>query len=352
MSQGTSTDLRRSLEAYARVPLGALPTPLEACPRLSQAIGSVEIYVKRDDLTGLALGGNKVRHLEYVIGDALQRGATAIISGSNSHTNLPRQLAAACAKVGMRPYMLLRGYRPTHLTGNLLIYALMNGHCRFVPPESYYNDFRRMATEWAAQLSAAGEVPYIFDDVDPKSRGIGLAALGYVQAYLEVEEQFADLHWQPDYVYLNSAVTTQAGIAVGMKARKADYGLIGVTARSPGGTEVITEVANNASILLELDHQFTTQDITNFSDYIGPVFGKPTPASIAAVRLAAETEGLILDPIYTGRALAAVIDHVKEHVIAPGSRILFWHTGGTPALFEPEVAEAIEQEWFTDQRSG
>jgi L-cysteate sulfo-lyase len=342
------TRLRQSLANFSRIPLGVFPTPLDPCPRLSAALGPIEIYVKRDDLTGLAFGGNKVRHLEYVFGDAIQRGATAIISGSNAHANLPRQVAAACAKLGMRSYMLLRGDKPEHVSGNLLIYALMDGKCRFVPLDSFYNDFSRLADEWAFELSAAGERPYIFDDVDPDSHGLGLAALGYVNALLELESQFQQLKWRPDVIYMCSAVTSQAGVAAAMAATEVSYRLVGVSARNPGAASTITKVANQASTLLELDHRFTPEEITNLSDYIGPIYGKPTPESMAATRLAAQTEGLLLDPVYTGKALAAVIDHVHQGLIEPGSRVLFWHTGGTPALFDPEVALAIEERWQHD----
>jgi 1-aminocyclopropane-1-carboxylate deaminase/D-cysteine desulfhydrase-like pyridoxal-dependent ACC family enzyme len=339
------TRLRRSLDNFPRVPLGVFPTPLDPCPRLSEAIGPVEIYVKRDDLTGLAFGGNKVRHIEYVFGDAIQRGATAIISGSNAHANLPRQVAAACAKLGMRPYMLLRGEKPELVGGNLLIYALMDGKCRFVPLDYYYDNFARLADEWAAELTAAGERPYIYDDVNPDSYGLGLAALGYVNALLELEVQFQEQNWRPDVIYMCSAVTSQAGVAAAMAATDVSYRLVGISARNPGAEIAITKVANHASTLLELDHHFTTDEITNLSDFIGPIYGKPTPESMAATRLAAQTEGLLIDPIYTAKTLAAVIDHVRSGLIKPGSRVLFWHTGGAPALFDPEVAQAIDANW-------
>jgi 1-aminocyclopropane-1-carboxylate deaminase/D-cysteine desulfhydrase-like pyridoxal-dependent ACC family enzyme len=341
-------NLRQSLASYPRVPLGVFPTPLDSCPRLSEAIGPIELYVKRDDLTGLAFGGNKVRHLEYVFGDALQRGTTAFISGSNAHANLPRQVAAACAKLGMRPFMLLRGVKPEHVGGNLLIYALMNGKCRFVPLDTYYQEFPRLADEWASELSAAGETPYVFNDVDPDSYGLGLAALGYANALLELEGQFRHMNWRPDVIYMCSAVTSQAGISVAIEATGASYRVVGVSARNAGAATTISKVANQASSLLEVDHRFTPEQITNLSDYIGPIYGTPTPESMAATWLAAQTEGLLLDPVYTGKAMAAVIDHVRKGVIKPGTRVLFWHTGGAPALFDPEVALAIEAAWQPD----
>ena len=342
LNQSKFTQLRRSLDGFPRIPLGVFPTPIDPCPRLSKAVGPIEIYVKRDDLTGLAFGGNKVRHLEYVFGDAVQRGATAIISGSSAHANLPRQVAAACAKLGMRPFMILRGERPEHLFGNLLIYALMDGACRFVTVESFYKDFTRLADAWASELAAAGERPYIFDDANPDSEGLGLAALGYVNAVLELESQFEALNWRPDIVYMCSAVTSQAGVQTAITALDASYRLVGVSARNPGAAATITKVANRASTILELDHRFTPDEITNLSEYIGD-YGKPTRESVAATRLAAQTEGLLLDPVYTGKAMAAVIDHVHQGVIASGTRVLFWHTGGTPHLFDPDVVRAIEE---------
>jgi 1-aminocyclopropane-1-carboxylate deaminase/D-cysteine desulfhydrase-like pyridoxal-dependent ACC family enzyme len=333
--------LRKSLGEFPRVSLGVFPTPIDPCPRLSRAVGPVEIYVKRDDLTGLAFGGNKVRHLEYVFGDAARSQATAIISGSHVQANLPRQLAAACAKLGMRPCMLLRGDKPEHLFGNLLIYGLMDGACRFVPHDSFYKNFGSLAADWASELAAAGERPYIFDDADPDSEGLGLAALGYVNAVLELESQLDTLNWRPDVIYMCSAVTSQAGVATGLTAIESGYSLLGVSARNPGAAATITKVANRASTLLGLDHRFAQAEITNFSEYLG-TYGKPTPESIAASRLAAQTEGLLLDPVYTAKAFAAVIDHVQRGLIKPGTRILFWHTGGTPHMFDPDVVRAIE----------
>lgn len=237
--------------------------------------------------------------------------------------------------------MLLRGERPEHLFGNLLIYALMDGECRFVPIESFYKDFHGLATAWASELAATGERPYIFDDADPDSEGLGLAALGYVNAVVELESQLEALNWRPDVIYMCSAVTSQAGVATAITASGASYRLVGVSARNPGAAATITKVANRASTLLELDHRFTPGEITNLSEYIGS-YGKPTDESMAATRLAAQTEGLLLDPVYTGKAMAAIIDHVHQGSIASGSRVLFWHTGGTPHLFDPDVVKAIE----------
>ncbi len=352
VSTKASDRLRQSLKPFPRVALAPLPTPLEPLPRLGDAIGDIELYVKRDDLTGVALGGNKVRYMEFILAEAVQRGATAIVSGSNAHANLPRLVAASCARLGLTCHMLLRGDPPSQLEGNLLIYALLGGRARFVDDDAYYGDFARLAGEWTAELEAAGDRVYLYDDVDATSSSVSLAALGYVSAALEVEEQFSTQGWQPDYIYLCSAMTTQAGLAVGARALGSTSQVVGVSARDKGASSTIAGIASRAATLLELDVQFETADITNVDDYIGALYGRPTPESMEATTLAARTEGLLIDPIYTGKALAAVIDHVRRGRIPSGSRVLFWHTGGTPALFDRPIAEIIEKRWSVNRSSG
>jgi len=339
------TALRQSLEPFPRVSLAPLPTPLDALPRLAQAIGDIELYVKRDDLTGVAFGGNKVRYMEFLLAEAAQRGATTVISGSNAHANLPRLVAAACARLGFTCHMLLRGEAPNQLDGNLLIYALLGGRARFVADDAYHRDFARLATEWAAELEAAGERVFIYDDVEATSNTVSLAALGYVSAALELEEQLDVRGWRPDFIYLCSSMTTQAGLAVGSRALGSTHQLVGVSARDKDAATAIAGIATRTASLLELDHRFDAADITNVDDYIGGLYGKPTSESMQATRLAAQTEGLLIDPIYTGKAMAAVIDHVGTGRIPAGSRVLFWHTGGTPALFDHAIAESIPNPW-------
>jgi 1-aminocyclopropane-1-carboxylate deaminase/D-cysteine desulfhydrase-like pyridoxal-dependent ACC family enzyme len=275
-----------------------------------------------------------------------------MISGSNAHANLPRLVAAACARIGLTCHMLLRGDPPSRLEGNLLIYALLGGQARFVADDAYYADFSRLANEWAAELEQAGERVYIYDDVDATSSTVSLAALGYVNAALELEEQLAEQSWRPDFIYLCSAMTTQAGLAVGAKALGLTSQLVGVSARDEEASSTIAGIAGRTASLLELDLPFETADITNVDDYIGPLYGSPTPESMEATLLAARTEGLLVDPIYTGKALAAIIDHVRRGRIPGGSRVLFWHTGGTPALFDHAIAETIEARWSEGRGSG
>ncbi len=327
--------VRQALERLPRVPLAQLPTPLEPAPRLTRAVGGPTIFVKRDDLTGLALGGNKARQLEYLLGEALHQGATAVLSGAGVDSNHCRQLAAACARLGLRACFILRGERPTRLEGNLLLDTLFGADCRFIPTERFYAEFPRAAGDWFAELSAQGERPYLIDTLGWDSPALGLAAVGYVNAALELEHQFRSLAWRPDAVYLCSGAATQAGLVLAQKYLGLPYRLVGVSASAfvPNKPGVIAQVAERAAGLLGLDLAVHPHEVTNLEEYLGPGYGAMTPASVAALRLAARTEGLLLDPVYTAKAMAALIDHAGRGLIRPAEQVLFLHTGGAPAVF-------------------
>lgn len=328
-------DLRAALGRLPRVSLAHVPTPLEPAPRLSNALDATTIYVKRDDLTGLALGGNKVRQLEYLLGEAVHAGATAVISGAGVDSNHCRQLAAACAKLGLRACLILRGERPARLEGNLLLNTIFGAECRFVPTERFYDEFARIASGWADALSAEGERPYLINTLGSDTHSVALAALGYVQAALELEEQFQTLGWRPDVAYFCSGAATQAGLALALKSLDMPYRLVGISASPfiPDKPTVIAQVATRAARLLDLDLTFDPAEITNEDAYIGVGYGALTLGSVAALRLAARTEGLLLDPTYTAKALAGLVDHIRRGELRPHEQVLFLHTGGSPSVF-------------------
>ena len=315
--------------------LAHLPTPLEPAPRLGSALGGTAIYVKRDDLTGLALGGNKVRQLEYLLGEAIHAGATAINTGAGVDSNHCRQLAAACAKLGLRACLVLRGERPTRLEGNLLLDAVFGAECRFIPGERFYDEFEQVASGWADALSTQGERPYLINTLGFDTHSVAVAALGYVQAALELEEQLAMLGWRPDVAYFCSGAATQAGLALAGKSLGLQYRLIGISASPfiPNKPAVIAQVATRAARILDLDLTFQPAEISNDDAYIGAGYGALTVASVAALRLAAQTEGLLLDPTYTAKALAGLIDHIGQGRIRADQKVLFLHTGGAPSVF-------------------
>jgi len=328
-------DLRRALGRLPRVRLAQLPTPLEPAPRLGSALGGISIRVKRDDLTGLALGGNKARQLEYLLGEAIHRGATAIITGAGVDSNHCRQLSAACAKLGLRACLVFRGDQPARIEGNLLLDKLFGAECRFIPGERFYDEFDQVASGWADTLSAQGEKPYVINTLGFDSHSVAVAALGYVQAALEMEEQFDTLGWRPDVVYFCSGAATQAGLALARKCLGLPYRLIGISA-SPfitGKPAVIAQVATRAARILNLDLTFQAAEICNDDAYIGPGYGALTAASVDALRLAARTEGLLLDPTYTAKALGGLVDHIAQGRVPADEKVLFIHTGGAPSLF-------------------
>jgi len=213
--------------------------------------------------------------------------------------------------------------------------TLFGAECRFVPTERFYNEFEQVARDWADALSSEGERPYIINTLGFDTHSVAVAALGYVQAALELEEQFESLGWRPDVAYFCSGAATQAGLALAGKCLSLPYRLVGISASAfiPEKPTVIAQVATRAARILGLDLTLQPAEITNEDAYIGGGYGELTAASVAALRLAAETEGLLLDPTYTAKALAGLIDHIAQGRVGSRERVLFVHTGGAPSVF-------------------
>lgn len=328
------TELAARLAGSPHVSLAQLPTPLDVVPRLGAAIGLPSLRVKRDDLTGFALGGNKSRQLEYLMGEARSNGATAIVTGAGVDSNHLRHTAAACARLGMKACLLVRGERPAQVEGNLLLDGIFGAECRFLG-ERFYADFATSAERWSQELREGGETPYLIDTLGNDSRSLGVAALGYVQAALELEEQFAAQGWRPELICLCSGGASQAGLLAAKHALGASWEVLGISA-SPfiqGKDEIMAKVATRALRLLGLGATVTSRDVTNLDAYIGTAYGVPTPESRDALLLAARTEGLLLDPTYTSKALAGLIDRRRRGLVDEHANILFIHTGGAPNLF-------------------
>ncbi|HZP96271.1 MAG TPA: pyridoxal-phosphate dependent enzyme [Candidatus Limnocylindria bacterium] len=327
--------LESALAQLPYIPLAHLPTPLEATARLGSAIDVPRLHVKRDDLTGLAMGGNKTRQLEYLLGAAVASGATAVITGAGAESNHCRQLAAGCARLGLRACLILRGEPTPTPEGNLLLDTLLGAESRYIPADRFYEGFAAAAEAWARELRAEGHTPYLIDTLGYDSPSLAIAALGYVRAALELEAQFEVVRWRPASVYFCSGAATQAGLLVASAALDLPYELVGVSASPfiPKKQEVIAKVATRTASLLGLSIAIDPQGVTNLDAYIGPGYGVTTPASRAALVLAARTEGLLLDPTYTAKALAALIDRRRRGLVGKSDDVLFLHTGGTPNLF-------------------
>ncbi|MEM9439786.1 MAG: D-cysteine desulfhydrase family protein [Pseudomonadota bacterium] len=329
----TPNELRDRLACRSRVKLAHLPTPLDHAPRISQALGGPDIWVKRDDMTGLAFGGNKTRQLEFVFADMLNQGADVLVAGAYTQSNWCRQMTAACMKLGLDiALILLHGQKGPRLQGNLLLDQLMGADITVVDIDTMESLQPYLDAKGEA-LKKAGRKPYVIEPLGVESLAIG--ALGYVQAAIELDEQFTALGVSPDYLYVCGANMTPAGMALGFKALGRATKLVNITPIkwTEPRHEGIARIANATAALLGLDVRLEPSEIESHDAYIGEGYGIVSEAGAEALKLVAQTEGLILDPVYSSKAFAGFIDHVRKKRFVEGDRVVFVHTGGTPALF-------------------
>lgn len=330
----TTSDLRAAIDRLPRFPLGHFPTPLEPAARFSKALGGPEVYIKRDDCTGLAFGGNKTRHNEFLIADAIQQGADIIVWGAGIQSNNCRQTAAACAKAGLDIHLVLgRGgpaTGPDSVQGNLLLDHLVGAHVDIVEEKIGVDLDDRIARE-AAKHAAAGRRVYSWDRHKVKP----LAAVSYALCVAEIVEQSRAEGWVPDAIYVSSAGSTGSGVVLGQLA-------LGLTCpvrhvapiKWPWDTQAdMAQIAADAARLIGLDLAIRPEHIDITFDYIGPAYGELSCGGCEAIALLARTEGILLDPIYSGKAMACLIDDVRQGRRKPHEKVVFIHTGGTPALF-------------------
>lgn len=324
-----------------RLRLASFPTPLDDAPRLREALGGnrrcPRILIKRDDLTGLAFGGNKARKLEFIIAEALRQGADTVITTGAVQSNHARMTAAAARVAELDCALVLTTPSPTpELTGNLLLDRVLGADVHLVPasddPRLPFGREAEKVDELVSTLTARGKRPYVI----PVGGSSAFGALGYVVGTLELVSQLVALGATADYLYFASGSRgTQAGLTLGARALNATYQLRGV-AVSGGEAEKImraSRVANEAAGLLGIDVRVTEQEVTTDQGYIGEAYGVPTPGCLDAIGLVARTEGIFLDPVYSGKAMAGLIDHIRTGRIGPADTVVFLHTGGTPALF-------------------
>jgi D-cysteine desulfhydrase family pyridoxal phosphate-dependent enzyme len=332
-SSAARAALRAKIDDQPRVRLAHLPTPLEFCPRLSAALGGPDIWIKRDDLTGLAFGGNKTRQLEFVFADVLAQGADTVVAGAYTQSNWCRQMTAAASKLGLEvALVLLHGEKGPALQGNLLLDRLMGADVTVVDLDS----MERLAPLLGAkadELERAGRKPYILAPFAVDRLALG--AIGYVDAALELDEQLDDAEIDPDWLYLCGANMTPAGMALGLRVLGRRTRLVNVAPirwSEPRALD-IARIANATAKRLGLDQELATEGIESHDDYIGERYGVVTEGGREAMRLLARTEAVILDPVYSSKAMAGLIDHIRKGRMGRGETVVFLHTGGTPALF-------------------
>ncbi len=325
-----------SIGAQPRVRLATLPTPLQEAPRLREALGGPDhcprILIKRDDLTGLAFGGNKARKLEFLVADAVRQHSTVLITTGAVQSNHARMTAAAARLAGMRSALVLRSAtEQPEVQGNLLLDRLLDADVHLLLPKADKTADEAME-EVAERLESDGERPYII----PGGGSNAVGALGYVAATLEMVGQLFEMAEAPKRLYFASGSRgTQAGLVLGAKLYGAPYDIYGV-AVSPGTGERSTRAAGivqQAADLLGKRVDVRDDDFIHDEGYAGEAYGVPTEGCLEAITLLARTEAIFLDPVYSGKAMAAMIDHIRRGQIAPGDSVVFLHTGGTPALF-------------------
>jgi 1-aminocyclopropane-1-carboxylate deaminase/D-cysteine desulfhydrase-like pyridoxal-dependent ACC family enzyme len=314
--------------------LGAFPTPLEAAPRLAAALGVASLHVKREDLSGPALGGNKIRQLDLLLADALAQGCDAVISTAGQQSNFCRALAGTAAKLGLRCALLLRGAAPTRAAGNLFLDGLFGADIRFLDVKDPWDPRARQALDaLAEELRGQGHRPYVIH-LTGTSAGLGVAA--WAAGAGELDAQFAAQGIDPDRLVLACGSSlTLAGIALGLKRAGRRCRVSGITVQQPASRLVpwVVEAAQRALPLLAGGPALEAADFDMIDGFVGAAYGTPSPAGVAAVRLAGAREGMVLDPVYTGKAMAGLAACLRDGRIGAAERIVFLHSGGTPGLF-------------------
>ncbi len=332
----TPAEVRAAVAKLPRVRLAHLPTPLEEAPRFSAKLGGgVRVFIKRDDCTGLALGGNKARHNEFLMADALESGCDMVVWGALVQSNNCRQTAAACARLGLECRLFLSmAHQKTEPQGNLLLDYLVGAHVEFtdakVGPELY-----AVLAAKAEEFRKAGRRPYYWNP----PRVVPLAAVSYALCMAELAEQLSAQNVTPDALYVSSAGATGAGVALGKM-------LLGFACPARlicpmhWPWHIPTKMADDANTAAErmgLPHRLAPSELDADESFVDPGYGLASPAGQEAMHLLATTEAILTDHVYTAKALAALVADVRAGKYRPGSAIVFIHTGGVPAIFaEPE----------------
>ena len=334
MALSLCKELSLKLAQFPRVSLGHLPTPLEPMDRLSEELGGPRLWVKRDDCTGLSSGGNKTRKLEFLMADAATKGADTIITQGATQSNHARQTAAAAAKLGLGCHILLEDRTGSNdpnyiLNGNVLLDRL---HGASVSKRPAGADMNAEMEAIAARLTDDGKTPYII----PGGGSNPIGALGYVNCARELVEQAANAGLEIDaLVHATGSSGTQAGLVAGLAALESEIHLLGIGVRAPQEKQegMVYDLATRTSALIGAETRIARGMVRANCNYVGPGYGLPTPGMIEALKLLARTEGLLFDPVYSGKGLDGMIDQIRKGYFDGMDNVVFLHTGGSAALF-------------------
>ena len=322
------------LSDYPRVPLAHLPTPLEFLPRLTKHLGGPNVYVKRDDCTGLGTGGNKTRKLEFLMADAIKKKADVIITQGAVQSNHARQTAAAAAKIGMKCELVFEKRVADATTaykesGNVFLDKLFGANIHEVANGS---DMTKEMEDLSDQLREKGSSPYII----PGGGSNPIGALGYVDCVIELIAQAKSKDITFDSIIMaTGSAGTQAGLVVGSKITKSNIPVLGIGVNAPkeAQEEKVFKLASDLSDFMGLPNLVSRDDVVANCDYVGDGYGIPTPEMNEALLQLARLEGLLFDPVYSGKGLAGMIDLIEKGYFENQKNIVFIHTGGAAGLF-------------------
>lgn len=332
------TQIQAAVDALPREHIAAMPTPLQEMPNLSKALGGPRILVKREDLTGLAMGGNKVRHMDFCMGDALAKGADVSINVNLPSSNNSRIIGAASKKAGLHFVCVVPDGKHAPIQGNLLVLSLMGAELHLLDttdPE----EVKGYTTDLAQKFRNEGHTAFVHTE-DMMSRESG--SIAFIEATLELSGQLANKDVDKASIYV-VAGASHGGLIVGSKLLGLPWDIQGVLTAEPSIAFVdVVGWANGATRRLGIPLQLTWDDVQQTDDYLEPGYGKLNPGCVEAIQLVAETEGIILDPVYTGKAMAALIDHVRQGLLTTKDTVVFMHTGGLPETFN--YAEGLKRD--------
>lgn len=325
----TPEQLQSHVDKVPRMEMAHLPTPLERMPRLTERLGGPDIWIKREDLTGLAYGGNKARHYEFEMPHVAEQGYDVMINIMDYHSNNARMTAAAANKIGMRYILVLKHAAHRKVQGNLLIDKILGAELHLLD-EFQSGDADGYAAKLKEDLEAEGHKPYLIQEhLFPRIVGM----VGFVQAGIELREQIERENLKNVHI-IGVAGRSLCGLIIAAKAMGLDWKFTGVTVNYDVPLSgYIFEHNKDIQELLDLPVTFEQSDIRVLDQYVGEGYGVMTPQVAEAIHIAAQTDAIICDPNYTGTAMAALIDQVEDGGFSEDETVVFLHTGGLPAVF-------------------
>jgi len=320
---------------FPRVRLGLFPTPLQEMRRLTKKLRGPRLFIKRDDLNGFLLGGNKTRKLEFLLPDIIEKDVDIVITTGGVQSNWAAQLAAVARSINVEVLLVLHGVKPKNLQGNYLLDKILGAKTKFIDisVDDYKQGINGIMEEIGEDYKKRGKKPYVL----PLGGSTPIANLGWVNGSLELINQANEQDLKIDYlVVAGGSLGTVSGLVTGFKLYNSDIKTICISVLDDNKEDCkskITSFIQQIEDLMKVSSQLNEGQIDIFIDYLGPGYAKKTEESIKVIKLVAQTEGILLDPVYTGKTMAGLIDLVKKGFLTKDDNVVFLHTGGAPGLF-------------------